>query len=209
MRRFKTSAAAVAWIFLLLSMSACSDFEFLKPPPLETAFNPLPPPPAPPNPPQPEGPPAPEAARVQIYRWFMTHGYKDFQAEALMEHTHAESGYRACANGGPYTISSNGAACGSNNCRDLPAIRAVRKSIRSWRSTTRNCATTLNSRAFGARQTNPPPIPRYAAALAAGVARPWPHSGYRAARDDCELGVDIAASGESLFTLPLLSRHFE
>jgi hypothetical protein len=102
MRRFKTSTAAVAWIFPLLSMSACSDFEFLKPPPLETAFNPLPPPPAPPKLPQPEGPPTPEAARAEIYRWFMTHGYKDFQAEALMEHAQAESGHRACANGGPY-----------------------------------------------------------------------------------------------------------
>jgi hypothetical protein len=107
MRRFITSAAAVAWIFLLFSMSACSDFEFLKPPPVETAFNPLPPPPAPPKLLEPEGPPTPEAARAEIYRWFMTHGYKDFQAEALMEHAQAESGYRACANGGGATDESS------------------------------------------------------------------------------------------------------
>ena len=102
MHRFKISAATVAWIFLLFSMSACSGIEFLNPPPVETAFNPPPSPPAPPKVSQQEGSPSPEAARAEIYRWFMTHGYKGFQAEALMEHAQAESGYRACANGGPY-----------------------------------------------------------------------------------------------------------
>jgi len=29
----------------------------------------------------------------------MTHGYKQFQAEALMEHAQTESGYRPCARG--------------------------------------------------------------------------------------------------------------
>jgi hypothetical protein len=102
MRRFRTNAAAAAWILVMLSMSACSDFEFLRPPPLDTAFHPLPAPPPPPIPPQSGTPPPPEEARAEIYRWFMSRGYKDFQAEALMEHAQTESGYNACANGGPY-----------------------------------------------------------------------------------------------------------
>jgi Phage tail lysozyme len=83
----------------MLSMSACAEFELFKPPPIETAFNPLPPPPPPPAPPQSLTPPSPEETRAEIYRWFMVHGYQQFQAEALMEHAQTESGYRACAAG--------------------------------------------------------------------------------------------------------------
>jgi tail lysozyme len=101
MRRIPPCAVVLAWLFVMLFTSACSVLDFAAPPPLETAFNPLPPPPAPPVPSQAK-PPSPEDARAEIYRWFMTHGYKSFQAEALMEHAQTESGYRACANGGPY-----------------------------------------------------------------------------------------------------------
>jgi hypothetical protein len=86
----------------MFSMAGCSEFTLLKPPPVETAFHPLPPPAAPPEPPLSGAPPSPEEARAEIYQWFMTHGYKDYQAEALMQHAQTESGYRACANGGPY-----------------------------------------------------------------------------------------------------------
>jgi hypothetical protein len=102
MRRFRTNVAAAAWLLVMFSMSACSDFEFLKPPSIDTAFHQLPAPPPPPIPPQSGAPPAPEEARAEIYRWFRSRGYKDFQAEALMEHAQTESGYNACANGGPY-----------------------------------------------------------------------------------------------------------
>jgi hypothetical protein len=44
-------------------------------------------------------PPAPDEARAEIYQWFMKAGYKEFQAQALMEHAQAESGFRACATG--------------------------------------------------------------------------------------------------------------
>jgi len=82
----------------MLSMSACSVFDVFKPPPL--TFE-QPPPPQPPPPPsaQPLYPPTPEEARAEIYRWFLAHGYQQFQAEALMEHAQTESGFRACARG--------------------------------------------------------------------------------------------------------------
>jgi hypothetical protein len=83
----------------MLFTSACSLLDLVAPPPLETAFHPLPPPPAPPVPPQSPTPPTPEEARAEIYRWFMKAGYKPFQAEALMEHAQTESGFRVCARG--------------------------------------------------------------------------------------------------------------
>jgi hypothetical protein len=99
MIRVRACAAAVAWTSLSLSMSACSVLDFMKPPPVETAFTPAPPPPAPPGPPSPTSPPTPEQARDEIAQWFAAHGYRPFQIDALLEHAQAESGFRACANG--------------------------------------------------------------------------------------------------------------
>jgi hypothetical protein len=82
-------------------MSACSVLEAIAPPPpIETAFHPLPPPAAPP----PaffthSGPPSPEAAHNEIVQWFHDHGYQDFQIQALVEHARIESAFRACAAG--------------------------------------------------------------------------------------------------------------
>lgn len=82
----------------MLSMSACSIFEDLEPPPLQTAFNPLPPPPAPPIP-ESTTPPSPAEARAEIADWLSQAGYQPFQVTALLEHAKVESGFQACAAG--------------------------------------------------------------------------------------------------------------
>jgi len=100
MRWVHTRAAAVAWIPVLLSMSACSLFDFAAPPPLETAFVPAPaPPPPPPIRPLILLPPSPAEAEAEIARWFSAKGYHDFQVAALVQHARTESGFRACAVG--------------------------------------------------------------------------------------------------------------
>jgi len=99
MRRIRACAAVAAWIFAMLSMSACSIVELFAPPPVATAFHPLPPPPQPAPPPQRAEPSTPEEVRQEIWRWFMTAKYKDFQAEALMEHAQIESGFQPCVAG--------------------------------------------------------------------------------------------------------------
>lgn len=82
-------------------MSACSVFEGLKlPVPEGTVSGPMPPQPSPFfSPPQAAGPPTPETARAEIVDWLHTHGYRDFQIQALVEHARTESGFRACAVG--------------------------------------------------------------------------------------------------------------
>jgi hypothetical protein len=98
MCRLRTCAAAVAGLFVVFAMSACSMVE-MGSQPAAPEFPPPPPHAQREEPPQSAAPPAPEQARAEIYRWFMKAGYKDFQAEALMEHAQVESGYRACAAG--------------------------------------------------------------------------------------------------------------
>jgi hypothetical protein len=85
----------------MLSLSACSIVELFSPPPVATAFHPLPPPPPPAPPPAPQSLalPSPDEAREEIWRWFLTHGYKEFQAQALLEHAGTESGFNPCAAG--------------------------------------------------------------------------------------------------------------
>lgn len=97
MQRAQTYAKIVAWLPIMLSMSACSVFQFAAPPPLETAFVPAPPPP----PPRPLvlSPPSPQEAQAEIGRWFSARGYRDYQVAALVQHAHTESGFRACAVG--------------------------------------------------------------------------------------------------------------
>ena len=82
----------------MLSMSACSVFQFAAPP---TTPAPFPPQPAPPPPPPPVSLelPSSDEARDEIWRWFLTHGYKEFQAQALLEHARTESGFNPCAAG--------------------------------------------------------------------------------------------------------------
>jgi hypothetical protein len=101
MRWVRSCAAFAVWIAIMLSMSGCSVFEdLLEPPPLETAFQPLPAPPEPPpTPPQSLSPPTPESARAEMVQWLSTHGYKEFQIAALVEHAQVESGFQACAAG--------------------------------------------------------------------------------------------------------------
>ena len=104
MRRVRDCAAIVAWLFLLLSMSACSVFEGLKLPVPESAVSgPMPPQPAPffsvEPAPQAASPPAPEEAHTEIVNWLHAHGYQDFQIQAMVEHARTESGFRACAVG--------------------------------------------------------------------------------------------------------------
>jgi hypothetical protein len=101
MIRVRACAATVAWLSILLSMSACSALDFMKPPPIETAFTPAPapPPPPPPGPPGPTSPPTPEEARDEIVHWFTEHGYHDYQVAALVQHARTESNFRACAVG--------------------------------------------------------------------------------------------------------------
>jgi hypothetical protein len=105
MRTARTYAARAAWLLILLAVSACSGLEALAPPPLETAFSPLPapPPPEPPpqTPPAPQrtAPPSPEAARAEITRWLATSGYKDYQISALLGHARDESNFNACITG--------------------------------------------------------------------------------------------------------------
>jgi hypothetical protein len=95
MCRLRTLAAVAAGFSAMLSMSACSLLEDLTPPPLSTAFSPLPRPPAPPS----LEPPNPDEASAEMARWFAVHGYKEFQIEALLEHARVESGFRPCAAG--------------------------------------------------------------------------------------------------------------
>ncbi len=81
-------------------MSACTALEGLEPPPLETAFHPLPPPAEPPVPiPQSRTPPAPGSARAEIATWLSANGYRDFQVAALMQLADTESGFRPCVIG--------------------------------------------------------------------------------------------------------------
>jgi hypothetical protein len=83
------------------SISACSSvIEGLEPPPLETAFHPLPPPAEPPIPiPQSRTPPAPGDARAEIASWLSANGYRDFQVAALVQLANTESGFRPCVVG--------------------------------------------------------------------------------------------------------------
>jgi hypothetical protein len=83
----------------MLSMSACSVFEFMAPPETPAPFPSQPPIPSLPPQPEPVAPPAPEQARAEIARWLSVAGYRDFQVEALIEHARAESGFRPCAAG--------------------------------------------------------------------------------------------------------------
>ena len=101
MRRVRNCAAIVAWLSLLLSLSACSAFEGLKLPVPDSAVSgPLPPQPRPFFAlPEASGPPGPETAHAEIVQWLHEHGYQDFQIQALVEHARTESGFRACAVG--------------------------------------------------------------------------------------------------------------
>jgi hypothetical protein len=96
MRTARTYAARAVWIPLLLAMAACSALE---PPPLSTAFNPLPAPPPPEPPPRRTAPPPPAEARAEITRWLAANGYRDFQTAALLGHARDESGFNACISG--------------------------------------------------------------------------------------------------------------
>jgi hypothetical protein len=80
----------------MLSMSACSIFEFAAPPTMPAPF---PPQPFVPTPPQSVAPPTPGEAYAEIVKWFSAAGYQRFQVDALVEHARAESGFRPCAVG--------------------------------------------------------------------------------------------------------------
>jgi hypothetical protein len=97
----RNAGAAALAIVAALCMSACSVLEGLEPPPLETAFHPLP---APADPPVPipqstRAPPAPDSARAEIASWLSTNGYRDYQVAALMQLADTESGFRPCVIG--------------------------------------------------------------------------------------------------------------
>jgi hypothetical protein len=102
MRQIRPSAAAAAGMFVMLSLAACSEIEFLAPPPAGTVPRPLvlpPPAPAPPGPTESVAPPPPAEARAEIATWFAAAGYKDFQVAALLDHARTESGFRPCVRG--------------------------------------------------------------------------------------------------------------
>jgi len=96
----RNAGAAALAIVAALCMSACSVLQELEPPPLETAFHPLPVPAEPPVPiPQSRTQPAPGSARAEIASWLSTNGYRDFQVEALLQLADTESGFRPCVIG--------------------------------------------------------------------------------------------------------------
>ena len=96
----RTAGAAALAIVAALLMSACSVIEGLEPPPLETAFHPLPPPAEPPVAiPQSRTPPAPGSARAEIASWLSANWYRDFQVAALLQLADTESGFRPCVVG--------------------------------------------------------------------------------------------------------------
>jgi len=102
MRPVRTSAAAAARIPIVLALLALPACELIpEPPPIETAFSPLPapPPPEPPAPPRDRTPPSPAEARAEIAQWLSEAGYKPFQVAALLDHAKAESGFNACIAG--------------------------------------------------------------------------------------------------------------
>src|SRR5207248_10507437 len=96
----RNAGAAALAIVSALCMSACTALEGLEPPPLETAFHPLPPPAEPPVPiPQSRTPPVPGSARAEIASWLSANGYRDFQVAALLQLANTESGFRPCVVG--------------------------------------------------------------------------------------------------------------
>src|SRR5205823_4921401 len=97
---FRNAGAAALAIVSALCMSACTALEGLEPPPLETAFHPLPPPAEPPVAiPQSRTPPMPGSARAEIASWLSSNGYRDFQVAALLQLADTESGFRPCVVG--------------------------------------------------------------------------------------------------------------
>ena len=99
MHRVRNCVAIATRLLIMLSLSGCSLLQLVAPPPTPAAPPPQPPPLTFFAPPPPASPPGPEVARSEIYRWFMAHGYKPFQAEALMAHAQTESGFNACVHG--------------------------------------------------------------------------------------------------------------
>jgi hypothetical protein len=80
-----------ALVAALLLVSACT-FE-------EGPMPPQPEPNAAPAPAQRAQPTAPNEVAQEILRYFEAAGYRRFQAEALADHAHVESGFRPCAAG--------------------------------------------------------------------------------------------------------------
>jgi hypothetical protein len=95
----RTAGAVALALAAALSMSACSALDAFEPPPLETAFRPLPPPPAPAVPAQRSAPPAPGDAHAEMVSWLSANGYRDFQVAALVQLADTESGFRPCVIG--------------------------------------------------------------------------------------------------------------
>ena len=77
------------------------------------------------------------------------------------------------ASSGPAAITTytNGPAHDCGSCANLPRPPAARTSARNWHSPTGSCATTPNSRAFGAQRRRLPPMPRCDASSAAAAAK--------------------------------------
>src|SRR5213595_1133185 len=155
----RNAGAAALAIVSALCMSACTALEGLEPPPLETAFHPLPPPAEPPVPiPQSRTPPAPGSARAEIATWLSANGYRDFQVAALMQLADTESGFRPCVIGpGGYHYLYQWGGTRRGNCASTPRPPAARSSKRSSLSPIGNCAANPVSRASGARPR--PPLP--------------------------------------------------
>lgn len=93
MVRDRTFFRAMTCAAMLLAMASCK-------------FPHGPPPPFPAPPPQPQAPFVPQAepatpgeVRAEIQRFFLQHGYKEFQVAALLGHARDESGYHPCIAG--------------------------------------------------------------------------------------------------------------
>ena len=104
MCRFRTCAVFAAWLFVVLTLPACSLFQQIQqilpssPLPPQPPVPTTPPPPAPP-PPQSEAPPSPDEAQAEMTQWLHDHGYKDFQISAILGDARDESGFNPCIRG--------------------------------------------------------------------------------------------------------------
>jgi len=118
-------------------------------------------------PPPPVEPTTPDGVRTEIARWFLKHGYRNYQVGALITHADIESGFHPCAvgpGGYHYTFQWSGRRlrqlyefAGARSCPPLDKQLAFAdRELRSepqfacfWNATTAESALTALRRGFG------------------------------------------------------------
>lgn len=101
---FRTCAVLAAWLFVVVTLPACSLLQQLQQVFPQTELPPQPPVPpeaAPPPPPSAasQAPPSPDEAQAEMTQWLHEHGYKSFQISAILGDARDESGFNPCIQG--------------------------------------------------------------------------------------------------------------